>query len=270
MPRLDDGQLTRCVQALNERERSVVVNLLRRPDSRGNGLLSRDLRGERSCDPASRAPTPAGLHGGDTVTSQYDHGDIDCSNPIDPVVLMDYWLATLPSGVEEDVEQHLMACDRCGDRLREVIVLAEGLRTLARSGSLQVVISNHLVERAAATGFHVREYAPAPGEAVQCTVSADDDLLVARLTLNVTAARRVDLSWCDPQGVERQRMVDIPVRADAGSVICQQSITWAKASPSSTMIARILAVNDGGERLLGEYTFHHTRTIPGPPGVESP
>ena len=183
---------------------------------------------------------------------------------------MDYWLAALPSAVEEGVEQHLMACDRCGDRLRGIMVLAEGLRSLARSGSLQVVISDHFVERAAATGFQVREYAPAPGGAVQCTVSADDDLLVARLTLNVTAASRVDLTWCDPQGVERRRMVDIPVRADAGSVICQQSITWAKASPSSTMIARILAVDDrGDERLLGEYTFHHTRTIPGPPGVES-
>ena len=45
----------------------------------------------------------------------------------------------------------------------------------------------------------------------------------------------------------------------------------AKASPTTTMIARFLAVDDaGGERLLGEYTFHHTRTIPGPPGWEMP
>jgi hypothetical protein len=66
-------------------------------------------------------------------------------------------------------------------------------------------------------------------------------------------------------------MTDIPVRADAGSVICQQSITWAKTSPSSTMVARLLSVDDNGdERLLGEYTFHHTRTIAGPPGFEMP
>ena len=83
----------------------------------------------------------------------------------------------------------------------------------------------------------------------------------------VATASRVDLSWCDSQGVERQRMADIPMRADAGSLICQQSITWAKASPTATMIARLLAVDDAGdERVLGEYTFHHTRTIPGPPG----
>ena len=43
------------------------------------------------------------------------------------------------------------------------------------------------------------------------------------------------------------------------------SITYAKAAPSETMIARLLGVGEAGEeRLLGEYTFHHTRTIPGP------
>jgi aryl-alcohol dehydrogenase-like predicted oxidoreductase len=35
-------------------------------------------------------------------------------------------------------------------------------------------------------------------------------------------------------------------------------------------IARLLVVDEnGGERVLGEYTFNHTRTIPGPPGWES-
>jgi hypothetical protein len=89
---------------------------------------------------------------------------------------------------------------------------------------------------------------------------------VARLAADLSGAPRVDLSWCDGQGVEQARMVDIPVRSDSGSVICQQSITFAKASPSSTLVARLLAVDtEGAERLLGEYAFHHTRTIPGPP-----
>jgi hypothetical protein len=152
-----------------------------------------------------------------------------------------------------------------------MIALAEGLGTLARSGSLQVVISDQIVKLAAESGLRVREYAPLPGESVQCTVAADDDLLVARLAADLATASRVDLSWCDPRGVEHQRMADIPIRADAGGVICQQSITWAKASPTASMIARLLAVDEkGDERLLGEYTFHHTRTIPGPPGWELP
>lgn len=194
------------------------------------------------------------------------NGGNECPSPIDSAVLMDYWLAALPSSAEEPIEHHLMMCDECGNSLREVIALAEGLRTLARSGSLQVVISEQFLDHVAQTGLRVREYAPPRGGSVQCTVAADDDLLVARLAVDLTTASRVDLSWCDPAGKEHQRMADIPILADSGGVICQQSITWAKASPTSTMIARLVAVDDeGDERVLGEYTFNHTRTIPGPP-----
>ena len=191
---------------------------------------------------------------------------LGCSQPIGPDILMDYWLAALTASDEEAVEEHLLACDQCGDRLRETIALAEGLRTLAQSGSLVVVVADQTVKHAAASGQRVREYTALPGEGVQCTVSADDDLLVARLAANLSGATRVDLSWCNETGLEVQRMVDIPVRPDAGAVLCQQSITMAKAAPTGTMIARLVAVDPGDvERLLGEYSFHHTRTIPGPP-----
>jgi len=205
------------------------------------------------------------------VTTQRRDGNVECSSPIEADVLMDYWLAALSAAAEEAVEVHLLACDECGDRLREAIALAEGLRELARSGSLQVVVSDQFVEHAAETGLRVREYAPPRGDSVMCTVAPDDDLLVARLAADLSSASRVDLSWCDPRGVEQSRMADIPIRADAGGVICQQSITWAKASPTASMVARLVAVDEqGDESLLGEYTFHHTRTIPGPPGWELP
>ena len=195
----------------------------------------------------------------------------ECTAPIDATVLMEYWLGALDPSEEEVVETHLMQCDACGNRLRAAIALADSLRALARSGSLHVVVPDRFVEHAVQSGLRVREYAPPRGESVQCTVAADDDFLVARLAADLTTAQRVDLSWCDSHGTELQRQADIPVRADGGSVICQQSITWAKASPSSSMIARLFAVDDrGDERLLGEYTFHHTRTIPGPPGSTLP
>jgi hypothetical protein len=180
---------------------------------------------------------------------------------------MDYWLALLTAEGEDVVEEHIFACDACGDRLRRVIALGDTLRTLARSGALTVVVTDRLLEQAANAGARVREYAPPPGGSVQCTVSADDDLLVARLALDVNTASRVDLSWCSAQGIEQQRMTDIPIVPGADAVLCQQSVIWAKASPSASMTARLFEVaDDGGERLLGEYTFHHTRTIPGPPG----
>jgi hypothetical protein len=182
-------------------------------------------------------------------------------------VLTDHWLALLPTAEEESVEEHLLACNACGARLRSIIQMAGALRKLARSAALRVVVSKEFVDRAAESGRRVRQYDFAPGQTVACTIAADDDLLVARLAADLNDARRVDLSFCDPQGVERQRMTDIPVRTDAGCVVFSESVVFAKASPSTSMTARLLAVSDDGkERLLGEYTFQHTRTIPGPPG----
>ena len=193
-------------------------------------------------------------------------GDVmGCAHPIDATVLADYWLGRLASPEEESVEEHLLDCDRCGARLREVIALAEGVRRLAREGCLRMVVSDAFLQRAAEDGLRVREYAPPPRGSVQCTVMADDDLIVGRLAANMTGATRVDLSLCDERGVEQLRLEDIPVRAGSASVTWQESITFMKAAPTMTLIARLVAFDDAGsERLLGAYTFHHTRSLPGP------
>jgi len=190
---------------------------------------------------------------------------MNCSNPIEAAVLADYWLAALAQPEEEAVEEHLLECDRCGERLREVIALAEGLRNLAREGSLRMIVSDAFLGRAAEEGLRIREYAPPPGGGVQCTVTAEDDILIGRLAADLSGAKRVDLCICDERGVEQQRLPDIPVHSGASSIAFQESITFAKALPTNRMIARLVAVDEAGrEGLLGEYTFNHTRSLPGP------
>ena len=190
---------------------------------------------------------------------------MNCANPINAAVLADYWLAALAGPEEEAVELHLLDCDHCGARLREVIALAEGVRKIAREGSLRMVVSDSFLKRLADEGLRIREYAPPAGGGVQCTVTAEDDFLIARLVANFTGARRVDLCLCDERGVEQGRMPDIPVQYGASNVVYQESISWAKAMPTSKMIARLVTSDEvGGERLLGEYTFNHTRSLPGP------
>ena len=163
------------------------------------------------------------------------------------------------------MEEHLLGCDPCGARLREVIALAEGVRSLAREGTLRMIVSDAFLQRAAEEGLRVREYAPPPGGGVQCTVTAEDDILIGRLAANLSGAKRIDLCVCDERGVELGRLPDIPVNPAAGSVAFQESITFAKAAPTSKMIVRLVALDEtGGERLLGEYTFNHTRSLPGP------
>jgi hypothetical protein len=188
-----------------------------------------------------------------------------CPHPIDVAVLAEYWLAALPGAEQEAVEEHLFMCDSCGARLREVSALAEGVRKLAREGSLRLIVSDAFVKRAAEEGLRVREDTPPPGGGVQCTVTAEDDLLVGRLTANFSGAKRVDLCICDERGVEQLRMADIPIPSGTNSVIYQESITHAKTLPSNKMIARLVTVDEAGaDHLLAEYTFNHTRSLPGP------
>jgi hypothetical protein len=190
---------------------------------------------------------------------------VNCLSPIDAAVLADYWLAALAKPEEEATEEHLFTCDECGARLREVIALAEGVRKLAREGSLRMIVSDAFLKRAEQEGLRVRQYAPPPGGGVQCTVTAEDDLLIGRLAANLSGAKRVDLCICDERGVEQLRLPDIPVHSGTSNVVYQESITFAKAMPTSKMIARLVAFDEaGGERLLGEYTFNHTRSLPGP------
>ena len=189
----------------------------------------------------------------------------NCLKPIETSVLADYWLALLSGSDEQAVEEHLLACDECGDRLREVIALAEGLRALAREGSLRMIVSEAFLKNAAAEGLRIRQYSVPAGGSVNCTVTAEDDILIGRLAANLSGAARVDLSLCDASGVEQLRLNDIPARSGADSVILQESITFAKGAPSHKMIARLVALDEAGrESLLGEYTFNHTRSLPGP------
>ena len=186
---------------------------------------------------------------------------MSCSLPLDATVLADYWVAALPGPEEEAVEEHLFGCDECAARLHEVIALAEGVRNLARGGSLRMVVSDAFLQRAREDGLRIREHVPPPGGNYQCTVEADDHLLVVRMAARLSGAARVDLSVCDERGVEQVRYRDIPVCAGSNGVIFQESIAAQKAAPSYTLIGRLVAVDEaGGERLISEYTLHHTRS----------
>lgn len=194
---------------------------------------------------------------------------MNCVKPVDDGALADYWLGALPGSEEEAIEEHLLACDECGARLRETIALGEAVRELARGGSLLMVVSEAFLRSVSEQGLRVREYAPPNGGDIACTVTEEDDFLIGRLTADLSAVRRVDVSLCDERGVEKLRMADVPFNPRAGSIAFQQSITYAKAAASETIIARLVGFHEKeGERLLGEYTFRHTRTLAGPGGTK--
>jgi hypothetical protein len=195
-------------------------------------------------------------NGGDTLK---------CMRPIDPALLADYWIGFMAGPEEEAIEEHLFECDHCGHRLRQVIVLADGIRKLAREGSLRMVVSDVFLQRAAESGLAVREYRVPPGGSVECTVTAEDDLLIGRVAANLSGAKRVDMCICNENGIEQLRLPDIPVHSGRSNIAFQESITFMKSAPSLKMIMRLVSFDDmGSEQVLGEYTFNHTRSMPGP------
>ena len=199
------------------------------------------------------------------MSIENDGTPVNCPGPIDSALLTDYWLGLLAETEETAIDEHLLGCDQCGARLREVIALAEGIRRVARQGTLRMVVSDAFLQRAVDNGSRVREYAPPPGGSVHCTVTADDDLVVGRLAADLRGATRLDLCVCDERGVEQSRLLDIPYQPGAAGVVWHESIAFMKAAPTMTLVARLVAFDDAGhERLLGEYTFHHTRSLPGP------
>jgi hypothetical protein len=180
-------------------------------------------------------------------------------------MLADYWLGITTGADEETIEEHLFECDFCGHRLRQMMGLADGIRKLTREGSFRMVVSDVFLQRAAESGLSVREYRVPPGGSVECTVTADDDILIGRVAADLSGAKRVDICICDERGVEQQRLPDIPVHARATSIAFHESMNFLKAAPSMKMIMRLITFDDkGSEHTAGEYTFNHTRSLPGP------
>jgi hypothetical protein len=126
-------------------------------------------------------------------------------------------------------------------------------------------VSEAFLKIAGEDRLRIRQYTSAPGGTVECTVTAEDDILIARLAANLTDIRRLDLCICNNAGIEQLRLRDIPFHTGANSVICQESMTFAKAAPTNRLIYRLVNVDEtGSDHPLGEYTFNHTRSLPGP------
>lgn len=118
--------------------------------------------------------------------------------------------------------------------------------------------SDAFVKRVADQGLRVREYAPPRFGSVECTVSADDHFLIGCFDRGLARGAAGGSQLVRSPGCRAAQAPGHPFHSEAGGVALQQSITYAKAAPSETMIARLIAFDEKlAERLFGEYTFNH-------------
>jgi anti-sigma factor RsiW len=174
--------------------------------------------------------------------------------------LIAYWLGELPAAEEAPLEEHLFACGECSARLEELTALAGGIRAAMREGRVSAVISAPFLEALRRQGLRIREYRVPPGGRVACTLLADDDAVVSRMQAELAGVKRVDaLQRLELGGeVHEVRLEDVPFDPEAGEVLNLPLAARLRTMPAHVVRMRLLAVEEAGERTLGEYTFAHT------------
>ena len=160
-----------------------------------------------------------------------------CPEPLDLATLIDYWFRDLEGPDLDRVEEHLLECDACGSVLRSLVATGDGVRRLAREGAFGVVVSPVFLETASRQGLRVREYRVPAGGRVDCTVTADDDLLIGRLQGDFRGVSRLDLVVQVEDGPEH-RVFDLPVSTSSTELIVAQAMPALRTMPSLNLRVR--------------------------------
>jgi hypothetical protein len=183
-----------------------------------------------------------------------------CKEPIGFETLVAYWLGELGPEQDAPLEEHLFGCAGCSARLEELAALAAGIRAVVRQGRVAAMITAPFLEALRRQGLRIREYRVAAGGRADCTLRADDDAVVGRMQAPLAGVKRVDaLKRLEVGGeVREERVEDVPFDPAAGEVLFLPSAAELRKLPANTARVRLVAVEEAGERALGEYTFAHT------------
>ena len=172
-----------------------------------------------------------------------------------------YWLGDLPAAEGEKVEEHFFACERCAAWLEWLAGLSDGVRATVRAGRVGLFVSKRFVEALVQAGLRLREYNLEPNTGVNCTIGADDDAVLSHMRAQLVGAKRVDVLRRVTVGGAAQaeeRVADVPFDPAVGELLFIPAAAELKALPSHVLQVRLLAVDEAGERPLGEYTFRHS------------
>lgn len=177
---------------------------------------------------------------------------------LDLAQLAAYWLGELDDAAQAQAEAHLFGCAQCAQRLHFLAETGAGVRALVRQGALAVAVTPAFLDELRAQGLRVREYRVVPGGGVNCTIAPQDDFVVSRLQASLERVARLDVEL-HVEGEPHERRNDIPFDPRSGEVLLLPSAARLRAIKVPTVHRlRLLAVEAGGERLIGEYQFNHT------------
>lgn len=180
-----------------------------------------------------------------------------CAAPIPLSELIAYWLGELDAADEARIDEHLLGCGACSGELAGVVALAGGIREAFKEGLVRAFVTGPFAARLAAQGARLREYHVPRDGSVNCTVTPEDDFVVAHLAAPLAGVTRLDAVSYVP-GVPPQRVRDIPFDSESGEVVSLPDLARLRSMPDHQQRIQLIAVDERGERVLGEYTFNHS------------
>ena len=195
----------------------------------------------------------------------------DCTNAISSADIFEYWAGELVPSDEERIEEHAFTCASCAAALAEGGALTSGLRRLVRSGTFHSLVSESVLNRLARDGTRIRTFSVRPGDVVPCAVWDGDDVIVTRLRGDFSGVDTVSVVATLGSGQELSRSDGIVVRPGQEELIEATSAEWIRQLPATTVRFRVTTMQEGLERLLGEYTLAHAGSLyhEGPGGTAS-
>jgi hypothetical protein len=193
---------------------------------------------------------------------------VTCTAPWGPDALLDWWTGDLPQHEVAALEEHLFACDACTAALAGIEALAASVRRLTAAGRFRAAVAPSVLDLLAARGLRIRTYRPRPGETIPCGAAPEDQLLVARIPVDLRGVARLDLAVCDERWVERERLVDVPLDRARAEVVVAERVDDPRTQTAHVLRFRALAVDAAGERELATYALAHDPR--GPPGTFEP
>jgi len=179
-----------------------------------------------------------------------------CTTPVSTQDLLAYWLDKLDDAQESRLDEHVFACAECSERLRTIASLGAAIRNELLRGDFGFVLPAAFIRRLKDSGLRVREYSLDPGGSVSCTVTPEDDLVVAHMRAPLHDVRRLDMLMEDSVAGS-MRLNDVAFDPAGGGVTMVPSVAFLRTLRHERQRVRLVAVDGVEERVIADYTFNH-------------
>lgn len=180
-----------------------------------------------------------------------------CRAAVPAQTLTAYWLGELDGPAEAEFEEHLFGCAACTEQLQTLAQLGADVRQAMREGTIAAILPAPFVRRAQELGVRVREYRLRTGGSVACTITPQDDWVVAHLHAPLQDVTRLDVILHE-LGDAPFRIEDVAFDPAADEVVMLPKAAHLRQLAFATTQVTLLAIASGGERVIGEYTFNHS------------